>query len=103
VEAETPLVGADGAVHLDPEAAVDLDAALSGKTDVVLRPHDTLRIFGRYDFEDPPVISVTGAVRDPGDHSTNGATYLRDAVYLAGNTTPDAQLDDAQIFHRSSI
>jgi protein involved in polysaccharide export with SLBB domain len=80
--------------------AFDLDGALNGKNDVVLRPHDTVRIFGRYDFEDPPVVSITGEVRDPGEHSTNGATYLRDAVYLAGNTTPDAQLDDAQIFHR---
>ena len=79
--------------------AFDLDAALTGKNDVVLRPHDTVRIFGRYDFEDPPVVSVTGEVRDPGDHSTNGSTYLRDAVFLAGNTTPDARLDDAQIFH----
>ncbi len=28
MEAQTPLVGADGAVHLDPEAAVDLDLPL---------------------------------------------------------------------------
>ena len=28
MEAQTALVGADGAVHLDAEAAIDLDAAL---------------------------------------------------------------------------
>jgi protein involved in polysaccharide export with SLBB domain len=28
-------------------------------------------------------------------------TYLRDVVYLAGGATPDAQLDDAQIFRRT--
>ena len=79
--------------------AFNLDDALEGKEqDLVLKPFDTVRIFGRYDFEDPPVISVTGAVRDPGDHVTNGATYLRDAIYLAGSVTGEAQLDDVQIF-----
>jgi protein involved in polysaccharide export with SLBB domain len=44
---------------------------------------------------------VTGEVRDPGDHVTNGAAYLRDAVFLAGNTTPNAQMDDAQVFRKT--
>jgi protein involved in polysaccharide export with SLBB domain len=82
--------------------AFNLDDALSGKTqDLVLKPFDTVRIFGRFDFEDPPTITVTGEVRDPGDHVTNGVTYLRDAVFLAGNTTPDAELDDVQVFRRT--
>lgn len=82
--------------------AFNLDNALAGKDqDVVLKPLDTVRIFGRYDFEDAPVITVTGAVRDPGDHVTNGATYLRDAVFLAGNATSDAELDDVQVFRRT--
>jgi polysaccharide export outer membrane protein len=82
--------------------AFNLADALAGKDqDLILKPLDTVRVFGRFDFEDAPVITVTGAVRDPGDHVTNGATYLRDAVYLAGNTTLDAQLDDVQIFRRT--
>ncbi len=82
--------------------AFNLDDALAGKEqDVVLQPFDTIRVFGRFDFEDPPVITVTGAVRDPGDHVTNGATYLRDAVYLAGNTTAEAQFSDAQVFRKT--
>src|SRR5205814_425741 len=59
------------------------------------------RVFGRFDFEDPPTITVTGEVRDPGDHITNGATYLRDAIFLAGNTSPDAQLNDVQVFRKT--
>jgi protein involved in polysaccharide export with SLBB domain len=83
--------------------AFDLEDALAGKDqDLVLKPFDTLRVFGRFDFEDPPVITVSGEVRDPGDHVTNGATYLRDAIYLAGSTTPEARLDDVQIFRRSN-
>ncbi len=82
--------------------AFNLQNALEGKDqDLVLKPFDTVRVFGRFDFEDPPTITVTGEVRDPGDHVTNGATYLRDAVYLAGSTTPDAQLDDVQIFRHT--
>jgi protein involved in polysaccharide export with SLBB domain len=82
--------------------AFNLEDALAGKDqDLALKPFDTVRVFGRYDFEDPPVISVSGAVRDPGDHVTNGTTYLRDAIFLAGNATPDAKLDDVQVFRKT--
>jgi protein involved in polysaccharide export with SLBB domain len=80
----------------------NLGDALAGKEqDLVLKPFDTVRIFSRFDFEDPPIITVTGEVRDPGDHVTNGATYLRDAVFLAGNASPDAELNDVQIFRKT--
>jgi polysaccharide biosynthesis/export protein len=82
--------------------AFNLDAALAGKgQELVLKALDTVRVFGRYEFEDAPVVTVTGAVRDPGDHVTNGATYLRDAIFLAGNATSDAELDDVQVFRRT--
>ncbi len=82
--------------------AFNLEEALSGKSqDLVLQPFDTIRVFGRFDFEDPPVITVNGAVRDPGDHLSNGLTCLRDAIHLAGGTTPDAELEDAQVFRKS--
>ncbi len=82
--------------------AFNLDDALSGKNpDPVLQPFDTIRVYGRFDFEDPPVITVNGAVRDPGDHLTNGATRLRDAIHLAGGTTSDAELRDAQVFRKT--
>ena len=82
--------------------AFNLGDALIGKEqDLALKPFDTVRIFGRYDFEDPPVVTVSGEVRDPGDHITNGLTHLRDAVYLAGGPTPDAELGDAQVFRHT--
>jgi protein involved in polysaccharide export with SLBB domain len=82
--------------------AFNLDDALAGKDQgLVLKPFDTVRVFGRFDFEDPPVVTVSGEVRDPGDHLTNGATYLRDAVYLAGGVTPDALLTDVQVFRKT--
>jgi len=79
-----------------------LGDALAGKNqNLSLKPFDTVRVFGRFDFEDPPIVTVTGEVRDPGDHITNGATYLRDAIFLAGNTTPDAEIDDVQVFRKT--
>ena len=82
--------------------AFNLKDALNGKDQaLVLKPFDTVRVFSRFDFEDPPIITVTGEVRDPGDHVTNGATYLRDAIFLAGNTSPDAELDDVQVFRKT--
>ncbi len=82
--------------------AFNLDDALAGKDQaLVLQPFDTVRIFGRYDFEDPPIITVTGEVRDPGDHVTNGVAHLRDAIYLAGNVTADAELNDVQVFRKT--
>src|SRR5207302_4588565 len=82
--------------------AFNLEDALAGKDpDLTLKPFDTIRVFSRFDFEDPPIITVSGEVRDPGDHVTNGATRLRDAVYLAGGATPDAELGDAQVFRRT--
>ncbi len=81
--------------------AFNLGDALAGKGEVpVLKPLDTVRVFGRYDFEDAPEVIVSGAVRYPGDMLTNGQTRLRDAVYLAGGVTPDASLTDAQIYRR---
>lgn len=86
--------------------AFNLADALAGDTrnkqqNLPLKAFDTVRIFGRFDFEDAPAITVSGEVRHPGEHVTNGETRLRDAVYLAGGVTTDAQLGDAQIFRRT--
>ncbi len=81
----------------------NLGDALAGKDqDLVLKPFDIVRVFGRFDFEDPPVITVTGEVRDPGDHLTNGVAHLRDAIYMAGGATGDALLADAQVFRKTN-
>src|SRR6266496_488634 len=88
---------------LQPEIiSFNLGDALAGNNqNLALKPFDTVRVFGRFDFEDPPIVTVNGEVRDPGDHVTNGATYLRDAIFLAGSTTPDAEIDDVQVFRKT--
>ncbi|MFZ1006137.1 MAG: SLBB domain-containing protein [Candidatus Sulfotelmatobacter sp.] len=64
----------------------------------VLAPLDTIQIFGRYDFESPPAVSVLGDVRSPGTYRTSGDIHLSDAIHLAGGLLPDAATMDAQIF-----
>jgi len=63
-----------------------------------LQPLDTIRIFGRYDFEPAPEIIITGEVRTPGHYAASGQQHLRDVLYQAGGLSPDAWLDSAQVF-----
>jgi polysaccharide biosynthesis/export protein len=77
----------------------DLSDALANPANApVLQPMDTVRIFGRFDFENTPTVSVLGDVRQPGTYQTSGEIHLADAVHLAGGLQPDAQLEDAQVF-----
>ena len=77
----------------------DLAAALEHpETAPKLEPLDTVRVFGRFDFEPWPEILITGEVRSPGQYRTSGQQHLRDAIYQAGGVTPDAWLDSAQLF-----
>jgi protein involved in polysaccharide export with SLBB domain len=79
----------------------DLSTALEHpETAPKLEPLDTVRIYGRYDFEPSPEVFVTGEVRAPGLYLTSGQQHLRDAIYQAGGTTPDAWLDSAQLFRK---
>jgi protein involved in polysaccharide export with SLBB domain len=82
----------------------NLDEAIKGnpQSDLLLQPLDTLRIYSRYDFEDPPEVTVSGEVRKPGIHRTSGDLHIRDAVYLAGGLNSDALLSDAQVFRRQN-
>ncbi len=81
----------------------DLTAALADPANAPkLEAHDTVRVFGRYDFEPAPEVWVGGEVRTAGKYPTSGQVRLRDAVYLAGGITPDASLDSAQLFRTQS-
>ena len=63
-----------------------------------LQALDTIRIFGRYDLETAPEFMVYGEVRHPGSYRSSGQAHLRDAIYQAGGTTPEAWEDTAQLF-----
>jgi protein involved in polysaccharide export with SLBB domain len=77
----------------------DLGDALANPSKApVLHALDTVRIFSRFDFENPPSVSVLGDVRFPGTYQTPGQIHLADAVHVAGGLTPNAQTADAQVF-----
>jgi protein involved in polysaccharide export with SLBB domain len=77
----------------------DLEDALANPSQApILHPMDTLRIFSRFDFENPPTVSVGGDVRTPGTYKTAGQVRLTDAVHMAGGLAPDAQTGEAQVF-----
>lgn len=65
-----------------------------------LEPLDTVRIFGRFDFEPDPEVLITGEVRAPGRYRASGQQHLRDVIFQAGGVTPDVWLDSAQLFRR---
>ncbi len=76
----------------------ELGAVLAGAApEPPLAPLDTVRIFSRFDFENPPTVSVTGAVRRPGTYQTTGQIHFLDALELSGGVTTDASLDTAQV------
>ncbi|HEV2386567.1 MAG TPA: SLBB domain-containing protein [Candidatus Acidoferrales bacterium] len=78
----------------------DLAKALANpSTAPKLQPLDTIQIFSRYDFTNPPTVYVGGEVRHPGLYSTSGQVHLRDAIALAGGASPDADMNYAQVFH----
>jgi protein involved in polysaccharide export with SLBB domain len=77
----------------------DLAGALSNPEQApVLHAMDTVRVFSKFDFENPPTVSVWGDVRGPGTYRTSGQIHLSDAVHLAGGLAPDAKVSDAQVF-----
>ncbi len=75
-----------------------VDALADPSKAPVLHPMDTVRIFSKFDFENPPTVAVLGEVRAPGAYQTAGQIRLSDAVHLAGGLSPDAETTDAQVF-----
>jgi protein involved in polysaccharide export with SLBB domain len=81
----------------------DIASALANPASApALKPLDTVRIFSRYDFEAAPEVWVGGEVHRPGSYRTSGQAHLRDAIFLAGGTSPDAALDSAQLFRHQA-
>jgi len=92
-------------IHLDPPdfhpsvQGFNLADALANPAQApLLHSLDTVRVFSRFDFENPPMVSVLGEVRGPGTYPTSGQVHLSDAVHLAGGLSPEAKTDDAQVF-----
>jgi protein involved in polysaccharide export with SLBB domain len=62
---------------------------LSGNAPIGLQPFDTLRIFGRYEF-DAPLVSIFGQVLRPGKYPLSEGMTGADLVRMAGGFTRSA-------------
>lgn len=79
----------------------DLSKALEHPSEgPVLHAMDTVRIFNRFDFQNPPTVAVLGDVRRPGIYRTSGEVHVSDAIHLAGGLAPDAEREDVQVFQQ---
>src|SRR6202040_3989370 len=58
--------------HPSVESFSVADALANPSQSPVLHAMDTVRIFSRFDFENPPTVSVLGDVRGPGTYRTSG-------------------------------
>ena len=70
--------------------------------DLVLQDEDEIRLFGRMDFLPERTVAVVGAVRRPGRMAYRDGMTIRDAILLAGGTTDDAWLGEAEIARRAA-
>ncbi|MGH9573827.1 MAG: SLBB domain-containing protein [Candidatus Acidiferrales bacterium] len=84
--------------HPSVESFNVADALANPASSPVLKPLDTVRVFGRFDFQDRPSVSIVGDVRTPGTYPTTGQVHLVDAVHLGGGLSADAARNDAQVF-----
>jgi protein involved in polysaccharide export with SLBB domain len=89
-----PAAGYAEIIRLNPPdfhpsvESFDLTAAMDNPAQSpALQAMDTIRVFSRFDFENPPSVSVGGGVRVPGTYPTSGRIRLADAVHLAGGLT----------------
>ncbi|NNG15358.1 MAG: hypothetical protein HKM89_02675, partial [Gemmatimonadales bacterium] len=87
---------------LSDSSRVQLRSAFRDSTgtvtdDIVLEDEDEITVFGRTAFRPERFVTVTGAVREPGEVPYRDGMTLRDAVLLAQGLTEDAYLGEAEI------
>jgi len=70
--------------HPSVESFSLTDALANPSQSPVLHAMDTVRIFSRFDFENPPTVSVWGDVRGPGTYRTSGHLLSRFGAMCAG-------------------
>jgi protein involved in polysaccharide export with SLBB domain len=61
----------------------NLREVLDGEDPVILKPFDTIRIYGRYDI-DPPMVAIYGEVVRPGQYPMSSGMTAVDLVRMAG-------------------
>lgn len=83
---------------------VDLSAIAAGDTaaDLRLQEWDELQIFTESDLQPDRFAKISGAVFKPGDYALKSSTTLADLIFRGGGTTPQAFLENIEIYRRST-
>lgn len=78
---------------------VSLRRALAGNQgdNLLLQEQDTVKVFSRWEMEEKPRVSVTGAVVNPGSYDYFPGMSVRDLVTVAGSAKRNAFFDQAEL------
>ncbi|WKD86093.1 Polysialic acid transport protein KpsD [Polaribacter huanghezhanensis] len=71
---------------------------LNGKTSIVLKANDEIRIFNKQDLREKRTISIDGAVNNPATFDFIGKLQIEDVIAMSGGLTEGA---DPQVVHVS--
>ncbi|MFC1580386.1 SLBB domain-containing protein [Thermodesulfobacteriota bacterium] len=77
----------------------ELGALLSGdeKQNLLLKDQDRVKIYGRWEKRDIPLVTIRGAVRQPGTYRLYKGMTAKDLIFQAGNLTDRAYLEKADL------
>jgi len=78
----------------------DVGKALIGSDEsenVLLQPHDTVRVLNKWDVMPKQVVRVTGAVNNPGEYEYRPSMRLSNLIELAGGTKRFAYTKQAEL------
>ncbi len=81
----------------------NLGDVLSKKTNVELKPFDTILIYSKWDFTRVPEIVIAGEVFKPGAYKIVKGARVMDALSFAGGVTKDTYLDRVEIIRKIDI
>ena len=81
---------------------VDLAKAARGdpEHDIALEPLDVLRVRGYLESRDLPTVEIIGGARNAGVYELTVGMTVGDLIAIAGNLSPDAFLEDAELVRR---
>lgn len=83
--------------------AVDLEDALDGIGDVMLKDGDRLIVYARTAVEPEPTVTIEGEIQRPGEYPLLDAMRVSDLVFRAGNVTRSALMDALEIARNDAL
>lgn len=79
----------------------DLAKVISGSEKILLRREDAVVLYSQNDFIQTQIVTIDGAVANPGAYSYHEGITVDELVELAGGLTPDAYLARGVISHEA--